>query len=107
MVMDLGCGRAMVSRVAAQDLMKFCHHCAIWYNIDENYLLLLMQCTFANPESTKCNQKLIVRRYDREYAVGSMRFDIVEQGHIPILMSLPQMRNLHEVPDRSIKTRRC
>ena len=52
--------------------------------------------TFANSESTKCNQKLVVRMYDREYVVQSTEFDIVEQGHvpIPILMSLPQMRNL-------------
>eukprot|EP00439_Symbiodinium_sp_Y106_P001613 s13653_g1.t1 len=32
--------------------------------------------------------------YDREYAVQSTEFDIVEQGHVPILMSLPQIRNL-------------
>ena len=32
--------------------------------------------------------------YDREYAVQSTEFDIVEQGHVPILMSLPQMRSL-------------
>ena len=32
--------------------------------------------------------------YDREYAVQSTEFDIVEQGHVPTLMSLPQMRNL-------------
>ena len=32
--------------------------------------------------------------YDREYVVQSTEFDIVEQGHVPILMSLPQMRNL-------------
>ena len=32
--------------------------------------------------------------YDREYAIQSTEFDIVEQGHVPILMSLPQMRNL-------------
>eukprot|EP00439_Symbiodinium_sp_Y106_P029911 s6839_g3.t1 len=31
---------------------------------------------------------------DREYAVQSTEFGIVEQGHVPILMSLPQMRNL-------------
>ena len=32
--------------------------------------------------------------YDKEYVVQSTEFDIVEQGHVPILMSLPQMRNL-------------
>ena len=93
MVLDLGCTRAMASLLAAQDLMKFCDHnpdCGIWYRIAET----TSQFTFANSESTKCNQKLVACVYDREYFVQSTEFDIVEQGHVPILMSLPQMRNL-------------
>ena len=93
MVLDLGCTRAMASRMAAQDLMKFCDQnpdCGIWYYIAET----TSQFTFANSESTKCNQKLVACMYDREYVVQSTEFDIVEQGHGPILMSLPQMRNL-------------
>ena len=92
MVWDLGCTRAMASRVAAQDLTKFCDqnsNCGIWYQIAET----TSQVTFANSESTKCNQKLVVCVYDTEYVVQSTEFDI-EQGHVPILMSLPQMRNL-------------
>ena len=83
----------MASRVAAQDLMKFCDdnpNCGIWYTTTET----TSQFTFANSESTKCQQKLVICMYDREYAVQSTEFDIVEQGHVPILMSLPQMRNL-------------
>eukprot|EP00439_Symbiodinium_sp_Y106_P009373 s8927_g1.t1 len=93
MVLDLGCTRAMASRVAAQDLMKFCDdnpNCGIWYTIAET----TSQFTFANSESTKCQQKLVIYMYDREYTVQSTEFDIVEQGYVPILMSLPQMRNL-------------
>ena len=93
MVLDLGCTRTMASRVGAQDLMKFCDHnpdCGIWYHIAET----TSQFTFATSESTKCNQKLVVCMYDKEYVVQSTEFDIVEQGHVPILMSLPQMRNL-------------
>ena len=93
MVLDLGCTRAMASRVAAQDLMKFCDHnpdCGIRYHVAET----TSQFTFANSESTKCNQKLVVCMYDKEYVVQSTEFDIVEQGHVPTLMSLPQMRNL-------------
>ena len=73
--------------------MKFCDHnpdCGIWYHIAET----TSQFTFANSESTKCNQKLVVCMYDKEYVVQSTEFDIVEQGHVPILRSLPQMRNL-------------
>ena len=83
----------MASRVSAQDLIKFCDQnpdCGIWYTIAET----TSQFTFADSESTKCNQKLVVCLYDREYAVQSTEFDIVEQGHVPILMSLTQMRNL-------------
>ena len=71
----------MASRVAAQDLMKFCDdnpNCGIWYTIAET----TSQFTFANSESTKCQQKLVICMYDREYAVQSTEFDIVEQGHV-------------------------
>ena len=73
--------------------MKFCDdnpNCGIWYTIAET----TSQFDLANSESTKCKQKLVICMYDREYAVQSTEFDIVEQGHVPILMSLPQMRNL-------------
>ena len=63
---------------------------ALWYTIAET----TSQFTFANSESTKCKQKLVICMCDREYAVQSTEFGIVEQGHVPILMSLPQMRNL-------------
>ena len=80
--------------------------CGIWYTIPET----TSQFTFANSESTKCNQKLIVCMYDREYAVQSTEFDIVEQGHVPILMSLPQcfcpsfQLSMHKVPSTGIGT---
>ncbi|CAE7237920.1 unnamed protein product [Symbiodinium microadriaticum] len=43
-------------------------------------------------------QKLIVCMYDREYAVQSTEFDVVEQGHVPTLMSLPQNVKLRVAP---------
>ncbi|OLP80662.1 hypothetical protein AK812_SmicGene38896 [Symbiodinium microadriaticum] len=93
MMLDLGCTRAMTSRVAAQDMMKFCDQnkdCGIWYHTAGTQ----SQFTFANSESTKCKQQLVICMYDREFLVQSTEFDIVEQGHLPTLMSLPQMRNL-------------
>ncbi|OLQ02455.1 hypothetical protein AK812_SmicGene14698 [Symbiodinium microadriaticum] len=85
MVLDLGCTRVMTSRVAAQDMMKFCDQnkdCGIWYHTAETQ----SQFTCTNSESTKCKQKLIICMYDREYSVQSNEFDIVEQGHMPTLM---------------------
>eukprot|EP00439_Symbiodinium_sp_Y106_P024983 s292_g3.t1 len=52
-----------------------------WYESEESYA---SQFTFANSESTKCQQKLVIYMYDREYAVQSTEFDIVEQGHVPV-----------------------
>ena len=69
MSLDLGCTRAMASRVAAQDLMKFYNQNSnyeIWYHIVE----IMSQFTFANSDSTKRNQKLVVCIYDREYIVS-------------------------------------
>ena len=80
MVLDLGCARAMTSRVAGTRTVAS--------GITQS------KFTFANSESTQCKQKLVICMYDREFAVQSTEFDIVEQGDVPTLMSLPQMRNL-------------
>ena len=93
MVLDLGCTRAMTSKRAAQGLMEFCDahpDCGLWYRLDQT----TSQFTFANSESASCRQKIVVCMYDRDYAIQSTEFDIVEQGEVPILMSLPRMRNL-------------
>ena len=93
MVLDLGCTRAMSSKRAAQGLMEFCNahpDCEFWYRLDHT----TSQFTFANSESASCKQKTVACMYDRDYAIQSTGFDIVEQGEVPFLMSLPQMRNL-------------
>ena len=93
MVLDLGCTRAMTSWRAAKDLMEFCDKnpdCGLWYRLDQ----AASQFRFANSESASCKQKIVVCMYDADYAVQSTEFDIVEQGEVPTLMSLPQMRNL-------------
>ena len=93
MVLDLGCTRAMTSWRAAKDLMEFCDKnsdCGLWYRLDQT----TSQFTFANSESASCKQKIVVCMYGVDYAVQSTEFDIVEQGEVPTLMSLPQMRNL-------------
>ena len=93
MVLDLGCTRAMTSWRAAKDLMEFCDQnpdCGLLYRLDQT----TSQFTFANSESASCKQKIVVCMYDVDYAVQSTEFDSVEQGEVPTLMSLPQMRNL-------------
>ena len=70
-ILDLGCTRAMGSRRAVE---AFCRHVdshpnsGLWYEIQ--------------PTSS------------RFFFANSQEFDIVEEGDVPLLMSLPQMRNL-------------
>ena len=81
----------MTSWRAAKDLMEFCDQnpdCGLWYRLDQT------TSQFASSESASCKQKIVVCMYDVDYAVQSTEFDIVEQGEVPTLMSLPQMRNL-------------
>ena len=88
-VLDLGCTRAMTSKRAAQGLMEFCDaypDCGLSYRLDQT----TSQFTFANSESASCKQKIVVCMYDRDYAIQSTEFDIVEPEESPILMSLPQ-----------------
>ena len=49
---------------------------------------------FANSQQTKCTEKLVIHMYDKSWSVHTTEFDIVEEGNVPLLMSLPQMRNL-------------
>ena len=93
MVLDLGCTRAMTSRVAANSLMKFLDenvNLGLWYRIEETS----SQFSFANSEQARCKEEIIICTYDYSWQVQSTEFDIVEQGHAPFLMSLPQMKNL-------------
>ena len=72
--------------------MEFCDahpDCGLWYRLDHT----TSEFIFANSESASCIQKIVVCMYDRDYAVQSAEFDLVEQGEVPILMSLRQMRN--------------
>ena len=49
---------------------------------------------FANSQQTRCAEKLVIHVYDKAWSVHTTEFDIVEEGNVPLLMSLPQMRNL-------------
>ena len=49
---------------------------------------------FANSQQSKCTEKLVIFMYDHGWNTQFTEFDIVEEGDVPLLMSLPQMRNL-------------
>ena len=91
-ILDLGCTRAMGSRNAVN---AFCHYvdnndCGLWYKIEPTSSRFF----FANSQQTKCTEKLVIHMYDKSWSVRTTEFDIVEEGNVPLLMSLPQMRNL-------------
>ena len=66
------------------------HDCGLWYKIEETSFGYFL----ANSQQTKCTGKLVVHMYDKSWSVHTTEFDIVEEGTVPLLMSLPQMRKL-------------
>ncbi|CAE7449626.1 RE1 [Symbiodinium natans] len=93
MVLDIGCTRAMTSRQAAKEFMGFVDHhpdCGLWYELRPTN----SHFSFANSEMAQCKEKIVIFMYDLSYTIQSTEFDIVDQGTVPFLMSLPQMRNL-------------
>ena len=66
------------------------HDCGLCYKIEETSSRIV----FANSQQTKCTEKLVIHMYDKAWNVRTTEFDIVEEGHVPLLMSLPQMRSL-------------
>ena len=91
-ILDLGCTRAMGSRNAVNAFCDYVdnHDCGLWYKIEQTSSRFF----FANSQQTKCTEKLVIHMYDKSWSVHTTEFDIVEEGNVPLLMSLPQMRNL-------------
>ncbi len=91
-ILDLGCTRAMGSRNAINAFCDYVdkHDYGLWYKIEPTSSRFF----FANSQQTKCTEKLVIHMYDKEWSVHTTEFDIGEEGNVPLLMSLPQMRNL-------------
>ena len=91
-ILDLGCTRAMGSRNAVNAFCDYVDNndCGLWYKIEPTSSRFF----FANSQQTKCTEKLVIHMYDQSWSVHTTEFDIVEEGNVPLLMSLPQMRNL-------------
>ena len=91
-ILDLGCTRAMGSRNAVNAFCDYVDNndCGLWYKIEPTSSRFF----FANSQQTKCTEKLVIHMYDESWSVHTTEFDIVEEGNVPLLMSLPQMRNL-------------
>ena len=93
-ILDLGCTKAMGSRAAVNHFCQYIdsqgHNTYLWYEIKPT----TSQFSFANSQTSKCTEKLVVYMSDYYGVIHCTEFDIVEEGQVPFLMSLPQMRNL-------------
>ena len=92
-ILDLGCTRAMGSRRAVEAFCRYVDshpNSGLWYEIQPTSSRFF----FANSQQSKCTEKLVVFMYDHGWNTQFTEFDIVEEGDVPLLMSLPQMRNL-------------
>ena len=91
-ILDLGCTRATGSRNAINAFCEYLdkHDCGLWYKIEPTSSRVF----FANSQQTKCTEKLVIQMYDKAWSVQTTEFDIVEEGNVRLLMSLPQMRHL-------------
>ena len=92
-ILDLGCTRAMGSRRAVEAFCRYVGshpNSGLWYEIQPTSSRFF----FANSQQSKCTEKLVIFMYDHGWNTQFTEFDIVEEGDVPLLMSLPQMRNL-------------
>ena len=92
-ILDLGCTRAMGSRRAVEAFCSYVDshpNSRLWYEIQPTSLRFF----FANSQQSKCTEKLVIFMYDNGWNTQFTEFDIVEEGDVPLLMSLPHMRNL-------------
>ena len=88
-VLDVGCTRAMASRYAINLFTKVAQN----YGITFEYLPSDSHFTFANSETGTVKEKLRVWLPTKPPC--STDFEILETGNVPLLFSLPQMRNLY------------
>jgi len=65
-------------------------YCGLWYKIEE----ASSRFFFANSQQTKCTEKLVVHMYDKSWNAHATEFDIVKDGNVSLLVSLPQMGHL-------------
>ena len=87
-IRDLGRTRAMGSRVAANRFIK----AAPYYGITVESLPTDSKFNFANSQTTICKERM--RIWLPTNPPIATDFDIIEEGNVPLLLSLPQMRNL-------------
>ena len=87
-ILDLGCTRSMGSRKAVNAFLK------AWRLKGNEAEILESNASFkfANSQATNCKEKMRIWFHTKPPIYTDV--DIVEEGNVPILFSLPQMQNL-------------
>ena len=92
-ILDLCCTRAMGSRKAVDSFCRYVDshpNSGLWYEIHPTSSRFF----FAHSQQSKCTEKIFIFMHGHGWNSQFTEFDIVEEGDVPLLMSLPQMRNL-------------
>ena len=87
-ILDIGCTRSMGSRHAVEKFAALAEK----KGLQLEFLPSSACFSFANSQSTRVTEKM--RVWFNTSPPCSTDIDIVEEGTVPILMSLPQMKNL-------------
>ena len=87
-ILDIGCTRSMGSRPAVTNFVRE----EVKYGLKFEYLTSDAQFSFANSQRSTVKEKVRVH-FPVEPPCWT-EFDILEEGSVPILLSLGQMRNL-------------
>ena len=86
----------MGSRTAIMRLVKACRRRKNSYRIDASFETLSSPFSIANGEQSNVREKLVIYFQNDQAPTGwiSTAIDILDQGDVPILFSVEQLRNL-------------
>ena len=87
-IMDLGCTRPIASRFYIERFKKIAPQYGIWFEEIPSYA----KFSFANSQTATVRMSLKI--HFPTTPVCTTQVDILEQGHVPILLSMGQMQNL-------------
>ena len=95
-IIDSGCTRAMGSRTAVMRLVKACKRHYNASKIDFSFEPSSSRFSFANGEQSNVREKLVIYFQNDQSPTGwiTTAIDILDQGDVPILFSVEQLRNL-------------
>ena len=90
-ILDSGCTRSMGSRQRVMAFVKACKAQGFkgWFT----FVPCDTKFSFANSQASRCTERLIIH-YPTNPSC-STEVDILEEGSVPILISIQQMRNLY------------